>query len=92
MTKLGAHFTEAVRKERERLALEGRVLVTPASLRFAEQQAMWEDTSKAKIAFCGRRAGKTLGWALDIAQTLQESPGTMVLYVGITRDAGKDII
>lgn len=92
MTKASKAFVENIRERRARLALQGQIRTLPADLRFAEQQALWDDPSKAKVAFCGRRAGKTLGWALDIAEVLQNNPGHMALYVGITRNAARDII
>jgi len=92
MAKIAPEFRAALKAERDIRAREGRVLASSPDLRFEKQQALWADTAKRKIAFCGRRAGKTLGWCLDAYESMAAHPGDMVLYIGITRNAAKDII
>jgi hypothetical protein len=85
-------ITAIAAREKEQRALQGIVRKQPADLRFEKQRELWEDPSKSKVAFCGRRAGKTLGWCLDATDAMANNPRSLVLYIGLTKDAAKDII
>ncbi len=92
MPDLGPAFREGLRKYKEERALQGTVARPPRSLRTPHQAALQDDESRSKVAFCGRRAGKTLGMVLYAADCMASMPGCLVLYVGITRNAARDII
>jgi len=85
-------FKNTVKNEREENALTGNNLVDPVSLMFDKQQAVYDDPSKRQVAGCGRRAGKTLYACLKAMDVMQRHPHELVMYVGITKNAAKDII
>lgn len=52
-----------------------------------KQRAFIDHPSKRKIARCGRRAGKTVGFGVKATLTCLSAPRTPVLFLGLTRDS-----
>lgn len=59
---------------------------------FKEQLAFIEDVSDFATAVCSRRAGKTVGCGADLTDTSQKRPGTVCLYITLSRASAKRII
>jgi PBSX family phage terminase large subunit len=59
---------------------------------FAEQLAFIEDPSRAKIAVCSRRSGKTVACAADLVNTALKTEGVVCLYITLSRNNAKKII
>lgn len=71
-----------------------KVKASPAWLKesFPAQIAFIQDSSKFKVGFCSRRAGKSYGCGLLLCKEAFESPGASILYVGLTRESAERII
>jgi phage FluMu gp28-like protein len=59
---------------------------------FGEQLAFIQDPSPNKVAVCSRRAGKTTACAADLVHTAINNPGTVSLYITLSRNNAKKII
>lgn len=59
---------------------------------FPEQLASIRDPAKFKTELCSRRAGKTVGGAADLTDTCLTYPGTVSLYITLSRLNAKRII
>lgn len=59
---------------------------------FPEQLAFVRDPSPNKVAVCSRRAGKTTACAADLVHTAINNPGTVSLYITLSRNNAKKII
>lgn len=59
---------------------------------FKEQLAFIQDPSDFATGCCSRRAGKTEGCASDLIDTSQKRPGTVSLYITLSRAGAKRII
>lgn len=59
---------------------------------FKEQLDFVLDTSPNKVAVCSRRAGKTTACAADLVYTAVNNPGTVSLYITLSRNNAKKII
>jgi hypothetical protein len=73
-----------VADENKQFRLEGHL--------FKEQLAFVMDPSPNKVAVCSRRAGKTTACAADLVYTAINSPGTVCLYITLSRNNAKKII
>lgn len=83
--------------EQQRLLLEAIASRSLRSFRLPEhcfkQQLDWiMDPARFKTAVCSRRAGKSIGCALDMLATAESKPGAAVLYLTLTRLQAKRII
>jgi hypothetical protein len=56
------------------------VSVTPASLFTPKQRKAFEDSTRRRALLCGRRAGKTIGEALELGQTMMDYPGDSFIF------------
>ena len=63
-----------------------------ASLLFGPQREFVNDASKSKIAVCSRRAGKSFGVAHMLLNAGLKHERSIVPYITLTRDTGKDIL
>lgn len=59
---------------------------------FKEQLALIEDEASFSTACTSRRAGKTIGCAADLVDTALKRPGTVSLYITLSRSSAKRII
>lgn len=59
---------------------------------FPEQLSFVNDPSKFKTAKCSRRAGKTTTCKWDLWKTASENPGTICVYITLTRKMAKRIL
>lgn len=59
---------------------------------FKEQLSFIEDPADFATACCSRRSGKTIGCAADLTDTAQKRPGTVLLYITLSRASAKRII
>ncbi len=59
---------------------------------FAAQRAFVQSPTRAKVAFCTRRAGKSEGAALYLIQEARNWPGSTCLYLAKTRKSAKSIL
>jgi len=59
---------------------------------FKEQLDFVRDPSKFATAVCSVRAGKTVSCAADLVHTALNQPGTLGLYITLTRTSAKKII
>jgi len=59
---------------------------------FKAQTAFITDPSRLKVAFCTRRAGKSMGAARYLFKEGLENPGVNLLYLALTRDSAKKIL
>jgi hypothetical protein len=59
---------------------------------FAQQRAFIEDKAKRKAALCGRRSGKSEGIAFDAYDTLSANPGTLSVYVALTKNNARETL
>lgn len=59
---------------------------------FEEQLAFVEDDSKHVTAVCSRRAGKTVAAAGKLIKTAEKKPGSICLYLALTRLNAKRIV
>jgi len=76
-------------KQETRIAAEGgRVL---AHL-FTAQLKFISDKSKAKVARCGRRAGKTMAVAAGLCRTALDRAGALCGYIALTRSHAKRLM
>lgn len=57
-----------------------------------KQREFVDDSSRFKVARCGRRSGKTWMLAADAILTMLEEPNVPILYAGLTRDSAKKAI
>lgn len=82
---------------RELAALEacvarvGKAVVLVQSC-FPAQQSFVLDRSRLRAAGCGRRAGKTHGIAVFLLVGMLVAPGSLSLYIAITRSSAKRIM
>lgn len=65
---------------------------SPERFCFEQQLALIRDTAKYKTGVCSRRSGKTVGCAADLVDTAQSFPGTVSLYITLSRLNAKRII
>lgn len=59
---------------------------------FDKQLAFVEDESPFKVAVCSRRSGKTVACAAHLVHTAINNPGTICLYITLSRNNAKKII
>lgn len=59
---------------------------------FKEQLAFIQDQESFATAVCSRRSGKTVGCASDLVNTTQQRPGTISLYITLSRASAKRIV
>lgn len=59
---------------------------------FAAQDAFVIDPSRFIAAQCSRRAGKTNALALKFFKTLHANPGSLCLYIALTRESARNIM
>lgn len=59
---------------------------------FGPQKSFVKDPSRFKNAVCTRRAGKTMGAAIELLDAAERKPGAPVLYFTLTRGDAKRII
>jgi hypothetical protein len=59
---------------------------------FPEQLKFIEDLESFATAVCSRRAGKTVACAADLVNTTQKRPGTISLYITLSRASAKRIV
>src|SRR6202453_3491920 len=59
---------------------------------FPEQLAFILEEESYATAVCSRRAGKTVACAADLVDTTQRRPGTISLYITLSRASAKRII
>jgi PBSX family phage terminase large subunit len=59
---------------------------------FDKQNEFIDDTSKKKIALCGRRSGKSVMAAYYLIKTAYENHGVDLAYIAMSRGSAKDII
>lgn len=59
---------------------------------FPAQDAFVIDNSKFIAAQCSRRAGKTNALALKFFKTLDSHPGSLCLYIALTRESARNIM
>ena len=59
---------------------------------FHEQLSFVRDPARFATAVCSVRAGKTVSCAADLVDTAQNSPGTVGLYITLSRASAKKII
>lgn len=59
---------------------------------FPEQIAFIRDPSKEKTAVCSRRAGKTVADAAYLIDNAEKRPGTIGLYITLSRNNAKKLI
>jgi hypothetical protein len=59
---------------------------------FKEQLDFIKDPDNFSTAVCSRRAGKTVACAADILNTTQVRPGTISLYITLSRASAKRIV
>jgi len=59
---------------------------------FSEQLAFIKDPESFATAVCSRRSGKTVGCASDLVNTTQVRPGTISLYITLSRASAKRIV
>lgn len=62
------------------------------SVPFAQQLALIEDPSRRKAGLCTRRAGKSVAAVVYLLLVALMFPRCRVAYVGITRQAAKDVV
>lgn len=62
------------------------------SFLFKEQLDFVKDPSRFATAVCSVRAGKTISCAADLIDTAQSNPGTICLYITLSRTSAKKII
>lgn len=59
---------------------------------FPEQVAFIRDPARRKAALCSRRAGKTHALAAYLVWSALKNPGTLQMYMAITRQQAKDLL
>ncbi len=59
---------------------------------FPEQTAFINDSAPLRMVLCTRRAGKSYGAGLLLFKTAMEHPGSVCLYVALTRTSAKRIM
>src|SRR6202453_140651 len=59
---------------------------------FPEQVAFINDPNNFTTAVCSRRAGKTVACASDLVNTALTRPGTISLYITLSRASAKRIV
>jgi hypothetical protein len=69
----------------QELVLAGRV----REQMFVPQRAFFSSPARRKVGWCTRRAGKTIGSALEFIATLLEHPNKLCLYMAQTREMAK---
>lgn len=88
--KVKAPSAEAILKElQDRVAAPKFVLEEHC---FPEQLKFITDPENFATAVCSRRAGKTVACAADIIHTTQTRPGTISLYITLSRASAKRIV
>ena len=76
-----------------RVSAKGKAPTFDASrVMFAQQLAFVGDQSKHVTAVCSRRAGKTVAAAGKLIATAQAKPGSVCLYLALTRLNAKRIV
>jgi len=73
-------------QERAASAFSPEAVCTPHQLAFVT------DPNRFKAACCSRRAGKTVAAAVLLIQSAAGSPGTVSLYITLSRVSGKKIV
>lgn len=66
--------------------------LNPHEVLFGEQLAFILDESKAKVACCSRRAGKSYSLAFFLIDLATEHSSSLVPYITTTRESAKNII
>lgn len=59
---------------------------------FKQQDAFVCDPSRFVAAQCSRRAGKTNGLALKFFKAMDKHPGSLCLYIALTRESARNIM
>lgn len=59
---------------------------------FTAQTAFIKDPARMKAALCTRGAGKSMGCALYLLREAWENPGSVSLYLALTRESAKRIL
>lgn len=59
---------------------------------FPAQNAFVNDTARAIVAQCSRRAGKSNGLALRFFKTLAKYPKSQCIYLGLTQESAREIM
>lgn len=85
-------MTAAERAELDRLLGFTPRDFTPERLLFGPQLAFVADPATFKTALCSRRAGKTIGCAVDLLLSNLRNPRAPSLYFTLTRGSAKRII
>lgn len=62
------------------------------AMAFPAQRRFINDGAKLKAALCTRRAGKSFGIGVEIAEEHDRYPGASSLYVGLTRTTAKRVM
>jgi len=65
---------------------------TPESYCFEKQLRFIQDPAKFKLALCSRRAGKTVGCAVDLIRTSLSKENQKSLYITLSRNNAKKIV
>ncbi len=81
-----------MRITRSMLAGYGQSLDRREKLRamaFPAQRAFLDDRALFKAELCTRRAGKSFGIGIDIAETHERYPGDSSIYIGLTRETAR---
>lgn len=82
--EIAAQFQARVRRSKPQF--------DPSRIMFAEQLAFVEDESKHVTSVCSRRAGKTVAAAGKLIKTAKKKPGSVCLYLALTRLNAKRIV
>src|SRR5271166_3165171 len=85
---------KALEKElaRRTLVKQGEVPFVLEDHLFKQQLGFVTDPSRTKVAVCSRRGGKTTACAADLVHTALNNPGTVGLYITLSRSNAKKII
>lgn len=89
---LTARDLRILRAEVARLDEQAGRLARIRDVLFQQQLAFIDDPSRLKAALCSRRAGKSVADAAYLFQVAEQNPGTLCLFVCITRDRAKSIM
>lgn len=83
-------FLAAIPLEQRRKLIDGPT--NPVEMLFGQQRAFVEDKSKYKVAVCSRRAGKTIGAAVDLLMSALSHDSSTNLYITRSRKNAKRIL
>ena len=76
----------------EAILKELQVRVAAPKFIIPEQLDFIKDPESFATAVCSRRAGKTVACAVDLVDTTQRRPGTISLYITLSRASAKRIV